>query len=99
MCIEVAFAERLAARIVPGDAAELTAGKMLQLRAKSGERGVIFYERGLQRVPTPIYDGAVFAPGMALTGPAVVELPDTTLVLRDAERATVDAAGSVVIDL
>jgi N-methylhydantoinase A len=64
-----------------------------------GERGVIFYERGPDRLPTPIFDGAGFHAAMIVEGPAIVEFPDTTLVLREAERASVDAAGSVIVDL
>jgi N-methylhydantoinase A len=66
---------------------------------QKGERGVIFYERGGDRVTTPIYDGAGFGAGMVVSGPAIVEFPDTTLVLRERETATVDGLGSVVVEL
>jgi N-methylhydantoinase A len=62
-------------------------------------RGVIFYEAGPDRISTPIYDGAGFRPGMTITGPAIVEFPDTTLVLRSAELASVDPLGSVIVEL
>jgi N-methylhydantoinase A len=64
-----------------------------------GERGVIWYERGLEREMTPIYDGNAFHPGMVVEGPGIIEFVDTTLVLRHADRATVDGFGSVVVDL
>ncbi|OBH10418.1 hydantoinase/oxoprolinase family protein [Mycobacterium sp. E1747] len=60
-----------------------------------GERGVIWYERGLEREPTPIYDGETFVAGGTIEGPAIVEFTDTTLVLRHEQRATVDDFGSV----
>jgi N-methylhydantoinase A len=64
-----------------------------------GERGIIWYERGLERVATPIYDGSGFHAGMSLTGPAIVEYPDTTLVVRPGQVAGLDATNSVVVDI
>ena len=34
-------------------------------------------------VDTPIYDGASLVPGQRLSGPAIVEMPDTSLVVND----------------
>jgi N-methylhydantoinase A len=64
-----------------------------------GEREVIFYERSLTAEATPIYDGSTFAHGWSVEGPGIVEFQDTTLVLRHGDRATVDAFGSVVVDV
>ncbi|WP_020108283.1 hydantoinase/oxoprolinase family protein [Nocardia sp. 348MFTsu5.1] len=64
-----------------------------------GERGVIWYENGLERVPTPTYDGSGFVTGMSVEGPAIVEYPDTTLVVRGKQIARVSETGSVVIDI
>ncbi|MFT4563169.1 MAG: N-methylhydantoinase A [Gammaproteobacteria bacterium] len=64
-----------------------------------GERSIIFYEAGLNRQITPIFDGKTFRNGMHITGPAIVEYPDTTIVLRHGDRASVDEYGSVVIDV
>jgi N-methylhydantoinase A len=67
---------------------------------QKGERDVIFYERGIDPVRTPVYDGQALSPGMEIAGPAIVEFMDTTLVLRaETQRATVDPLGSVVVDL
>jgi N-methylhydantoinase A len=66
---------------------------------EKARRGVVFYELGPDRVDTPIYDGDGFRAGMTVSGPAIVEFHDTTLVLRDDEIAGVDALGSVVVDL
>jgi N-methylhydantoinase A len=70
-----------------------------QAPPQKGERGVIWYERGLEREPTPIYDGDRFGPGMRVTGPAIVEFTDTTLVLRHGQAAKVDEFGSVAISV
>lgn len=64
-----------------------------------GERDVIWYEHGLEPKRTPVYEGALFRTGTAVEGPAVVEYADTTLVLRDGDRATVDQIGSVIVDV
>jgi N-methylhydantoinase A len=66
---------------------------------EKGHRGVIFYELGPERVETPVHDGAGFRAGMTVDGPAIVEFHDTTLVLREHETASVDALGSVIVDL
>jgi N-methylhydantoinase A len=50
-------------------------------------------------MPTPIYDGAAFTPGMSIDGPGIVEYVDTTLVLRHGDRATIDRFGTIVIDV
>jgi N-methylhydantoinase A len=66
---------------------------------QKGTRGVIWYERGLDREVTPIYDGDGFHPGMEVAGPAIVEFTDTTLVIRHGQRAQVDRLGSVVLSI
>lgn len=65
----------------------------------TGERDVIWYERGLEPHRTPIFRGEDFGPGATVIGPAVIEYVDTTLVLRHGDRATVDGFGSVVIEV
>jgi N-methylhydantoinase A len=64
-----------------------------------GHRDVIWYERSLDPEPTPLFDGAAFTTGATIAGPAIVEYVDTTLVLRDGDRATVDGFGTIVIDV
>jgi N-methylhydantoinase A len=66
---------------------------------QKADRGVIWYERGLDRESTPIYDGDRFGPGMQVRGPAIVEFTDTTLVLRHGQEANVDDFGSVTITI
>jgi N-methylhydantoinase A len=64
-----------------------------------GSREVIWYEDSLDPTPTPIYDGDSYAVGSTISGPAIVEFVDTTLVLRAGDVAQVDPLGSIVIDL
>ncbi len=46
---------------------------------------------------TALYDRASLAPGMQLTGPAIVEQPDTTVVIDPGATARVDDLGNLVI--
>ncbi len=47
--------------------------------------------------PTPIYDGALLAPGNVLKGPAVVETTDTTVVVHPGRTLSVDKLGNFEI--
>ena len=87
---------RATQRVVNLSEAAAAASGLPPLKA---ERGVIWYEQGLERVITPIYDGQGFQRGMSLTGPAIVEYPDTTLVVRPGQVASIDATNSINIDL
>jgi N-methylhydantoinase A len=64
----------------------------------AGHRDVVWYELGTTPRSTPVYAGGGLRPGARVTGPAIVEFVDTTLVLRHGQRATVDPWSSVVID-
>ncbi len=44
-----------------------------------------------------VYDEGALAPGLELDGPAIVEMPDTTIVIGRDQRAGVDEHGNVVI--
>jgi N-methylhydantoinase A len=48
---------------------------------------------------TPIYRRDSLLPGMALTGPAIVEQPDTTTVIEPGMRARVDAYGNLLVEV
>ncbi|HEY0213366.1 MAG TPA: hydantoinase/oxoprolinase family protein [Paenirhodobacter sp.] len=48
-------------------------------------------------VDTPVYDRADFAPGAILSGPAVIDQFDATLLLFPGDHATVDAARNILI--
>lgn len=65
---------------------------------QSGARDV-FWPRGGVRMTTMIVDGESLAPGHELVGPAIAELPHTTIVVPPGHRAVVDEFGDCVIEL
>lgn len=71
-----------------------TNGKGASLK---GERPVIWYERGLDPQMTKVYDGTMLRAGEELSGPLIIELPDTTVVVREGQTASVDEVGSIDI--
>jgi N-methylhydantoinase A len=64
--------------------------------AETGRRPV-FLEVGRGFVDTPIYDYAALRAGHVITGPAVVEVPTTTVVVPDGRTGTVDGLGNLTI--
>jgi len=77
-------------------------GKMVQpqlLKAKPGgprcdgaiktHRSAFFHEDGTENV-TPVYDGQKVCPGNEMEGPAIIELPTTTIVVRPGQSAYID---------
>jgi N-methylhydantoinase A len=62
-----------------------------------GERDVYFYGHGLKR--TPVYRSEDLGPGHKIAGPAIVERPDTTVVIGVGQRAEVEPYGNIVIHL
>lgn len=48
-------------------------------------------------VETDIYDGEHIAPDMSISGPAIVQLPDTTVTIRPHQEATVDEYRNIII--
>ena len=62
----------------------------------AGERQIF---RGGAWVPARIYLEEAVVPGAVVEGLAVIELPDTTIVVGPGETARVDEYGSVVIEL
>ncbi|GBC81788.1 Acetophenone carboxylase gamma subunit [bacterium HR10] len=66
--------------------------------APVGQRPVYWRELG-RRVQTPIFSGEGIFPGASLEGPAIVELPVTTIVVRPGDRLTTDAYGNFILTL
>jgi N-methylhydantoinase A len=65
-------------------------------RAALGKRSIYWAE--LKRsTPTPVYDGALLVSGNRITGPAVVETTDTTVVVHPGRSLQVDALGNFEI--
>lgn len=65
------------------------------------ERPVLFYENLAQGpILVPVYDGTAYAHGMeSLQGPAIVEYPDTSVVVRPGMSASADAFGNLVLTI
>ena len=63
--------------------------------ARTGERPVGFLERTAK---TAIYDQARLAPGMSAAGPAMVERPDTAVLVPEGHRFKVDRFGNILIE-
>ena len=63
-----------------------------------GSREIFWLDRG-EMVETPIYLGDKLETGYVITGPAVVEYPETTVVVHPFAKGTIDTTGSFVIDL
>jgi N-methylhydantoinase A len=64
---------------------------------KAHRRVFLSVQRGFEA--TPIYDYSVLAPGHRIEGPAVVEVPTTTVVILPDSTATVDRLGNLVINV
>lgn len=65
---------------------------------RTGERDVYWSGPG-ERLPTAIFDGTSLAVGHQVDGPAIVELPHTTLVVPPGYTAAIDEFGDCVIEL
>ena len=63
-----------------------------------GERPVYWYEVG-RFIATPTYDGNGFTVGNSVEGPVIVELPETTVVVRPGQRCAMDSFGNLRITL
>jgi N-methylhydantoinase A len=65
----------------------------------AGGRAAWLPDAGTDRLRLAVYDGERLAPGMRLAGPALVERRDTTILVPAGDRALVDGAGSLVIEV
>jgi N-methylhydantoinase A len=66
--------------------------------ARAGTRPVYWSELG-DFEPTPVFWGDRLRPGNVVSGPAIVQVPDTTIVVHPFQSARLDAYGNVLIDL
>ncbi len=80
----------------PAAAGASLAAETPEAAAQVGERDVYWAELRA-RTPTPVWNGEQLAPGNVVGGPAVVELPDTTVVVRPHATLEIDAFGSAVV--
>lgn len=65
--------------------------------AIKGTREVDYALEGIHQAA--IYDGTLLEPGMRFSGPAVIEMPSTTIVIHPGNHVSVDEFGNVIIDL
>ena len=65
--------------------------------APVSERRVYFYGKGF--FDTPVYRAADLGPGDSLKGPAIIERPDTTVVIGLGQRCEIEAYGNIIIHL
>ncbi|MHC1559947.1 hydantoinase/oxoprolinase family protein [Actinomycetospora sp. C-140] len=63
----------------------------------ASSRRPVYLEIGQGFVDTPIYDYTALRAGHVLTGPAVIEVPTTTVVVPDGRTGTVDDLGNLHI--
>jgi N-methylhydantoinase A len=62
-----------------------------------GTRHVYFYRTGFR--DTPVYRSSDLGPGVALQGPAIVERPDTTVVVGVGQRLDIEPYGNMILHL
>jgi N-methylhydantoinase A len=67
--------------------------------AVTGKRDVWFPEAGGGFVSTPVYARTALVPGMAFTGPAIVEQMDTTTMIPPQASVRVDAFENLILEL
>ena len=48
---------------------------------------------------TPVFWGEKLAAGNQVSGPAIIQVPDTTIVVHPGQTARIDPYGNVLIDL
>lgn len=91
-------------RVEPADPLRAIVAPVTDGRANGGtpkptaRRDVYWPEAGSVEA-TPVFDGPVLHPGAQLAGPALVDYPDTTVVVRPGLELTVDDGGNLVLEL
>ncbi|TPI21497.1 hydantoinase/oxoprolinase family protein [Mesorhizobium sp. B4-1-1] len=66
-----------------------------KIRPKSSRN--IYFDKGYRDVP--VYDASLIGAGAKLEGPAVLELPTTTILLLYDQKVQVDGQGNILVDL
>jgi N-methylhydantoinase A len=82
----------------PGGSVTSHAGQTVAGEARKGRRRAYFPEGG-GLIACPVYDRYALGLDTTLTGPAIVEERETTVVLLPGDRARVDAYGNLLVDI
>jgi N-methylhydantoinase A len=94
------FGIRVSARVPLGFAPPSPNGVNGDRRMLTSERTrQVYWPEEHAWVPTAVHDGRTLHAGDMLLGPAVVELPHTTVALTAGHTLTVDAAGNLIVGL
>jgi N-methylhydantoinase A len=80
----------------PADGAAVNGGRRMVTGSRTRQ---VYWPEERAWVPTAVYDGRRLRAGDTLHGPAVVELPHTTVAVAATHRLTVDATGNLVLFL
>lgn len=64
--------------------------------AEASSRNAYWNERGDEEA-TPVYWGDLLVPGNLIEGPAIFDLPETTVVVRPGQSARIDEYGSILL--
>jgi N-methylhydantoinase A len=80
----------------PADGAAVNGGRRMVTGSRTRQ---VYWPEERAWVPTAVYDGRSLRAGDTLHGPAVVELPHTTVAVAATHRLTVDATGNLVLFL
>jgi N-methylhydantoinase A len=64
-----------------------------------GTRAALADDRASELAEVPVYRAADLAPGAALAGPALIEYPDSTILVPVRAGATLDAASNLTIEV
>jgi len=73
-------------------------GATPRAESRAGTRRVYWAELG-DFEPTAVFWGERLEPGNRIAGPAIVQVPDTTIVVHPGQAARLDPYGNVLIDL
>ncbi len=89
-----AAAETLKPRLAPSQ----NMSQEIAAEAERPARPVYWSEPG-ERMKTPVFDGEKLVPGNGVSGPAIVETPDTTVAVHPGQALAVDAFGNFELTL
>lgn len=70
-------------------------GADLETAARPGRS--VYWPELAKAIDTAVYDGSLLEPEMAFNGPAIVEMPGTTVVVPEGDSATIDDVLNIVI--